>query len=72
MAAPEHAKPLGKTGWEHQDGKPMTTEEIMALPTVTCEGCGWKGHTTDLLCVDPDENTTMWCPQCGTSSWLYD
>jgi len=38
----------------------------------TCqdEACGWRGPVHDLL-VEPD-NSTMYCPQCGTANWVYD
>lgn len=36
---------------------------------VECEGCGWEGTVDELLCVDDEE--TLWCPQCGTSGWVY-
>ena len=66
MSAPEHAKPIGDTGFE-EDGKPVDPKE---LPDVICQ-CGWKGNAAELLGVDPDENSTLWCPQCTTSMWEY-
>jgi len=69
MSAPKHAEPLGTEGWQNKDGTPCDMKD---LPNVVCEGCGWKGHVSQLLAVDPDENSTMWCPQCRTAAWVYD
>ena len=70
MSAPDNAKPLGTDGWEVAGEKLTPEEALRNLPTVTCEGCGWKGHVTELVAV-PDEET-LWCPQCGGSCWIYD
>lgn len=31
--------------------------------------CGWHGIVDDLL--GSDDEDTLWCPQCGTSGWIY-
>lgn len=67
MSAPKDAKPLGTAGWHDKDGKPVDPK---TLPKCKCQGCGWRGSVTELLGTDDDE--TMWCPQCGTASWVYD
>ena len=67
MSAPDHATPLGKQGWLDSDGEPI---QAGTLPDVECQ-CGWHGHVTELLGVDPDENSTMWCPQCTCATWEY-
>ena len=35
----------------------------------TCD-CGYKGEAGELLVEEDD--TTMWCPQCGTAGWIWD
>jgi hypothetical protein len=62
MSAPDHAKPLGKDGWDCP---------IHKLPRFKCQVCGYIGKITKLLGVDPDENSTLWCPHCKTSAWEY-
>ena len=65
MAAPDYAEPIGTKGQNvSSDGQP--------LPMVHCPACGWRGETVELLGVDPDEDPTLWCPQCGTSGWEYE
>lgn len=57
-----------------KDAIPMWKENIAwkksAPEPVTCWGCNWKGPAYELL-VEPD-NQTMYCPQCGTSGWVFD
>jgi len=65
MSAPKHAKSLGPDGWMER-GKPIP---VHRLPRVRCESCGWHGRVYELLAVDEEE--TLWCPQCGTSGWVY-
>jgi len=59
MSAPGHAEPIGQVAGERN-------------PKVTCNGCGFRGTLADLLCVDQDEDTNIWCPQCRTMGWTYD
>ena len=59
MAAPNYAEPIG----DPDDGE--------ELPDFECECCGYEGNGRELLGVDPDENTTLWCPQCRTSGWIW-
>lgn len=40
------------------------------LPGFICNGCGTRGKGHDLLCEEDD--TTLWCPNCGTSDWIWD
>ena len=35
-----------------------------------CQGCGYRGHGSELLCVDDSE--TMWCPICKTAGWEWE
>jgi hypothetical protein len=58
MAAPDYAEPIG----EPKDGD---------LPDFKCEGCDYAGNGSELLGVDPDETSTLWCPVCGTSGWTW-
>jgi hypothetical protein len=39
---------------------------------VHCD-CGWNGDVTELIPDDPDSSTsTLRCPQCTSSGWIYD
>ena len=58
MSAPDDAKPIGKA----DDGD---------LPDFECGGCGYTGNGSELLGIDPDEDSTLWCPVCGTSGWTW-
>jgi len=58
MSAPEHAKPIGQP----DEGE---------LPDFKCECCGYKGNGSELLGIDPDENSTLWCPVCDTANWEW-
>lgn len=59
MAAPDYAEPIGE---------PINESEP---PPVHCEACGWDGKLADLLGIDPDENTTLWCPKCRSAYWVF-
>ncbi len=59
MSAPDYAEPIG----EPEDGPP--------LPDFECECCGCEGNGSELLGVDPEEDSTLWCPQCGSSAWVW-
>jgi hypothetical protein len=59
MSAPANAEPIGP---------PAEGED--PLPDFTCEGCGYHGNGSELLGVDPDEDSTLWCPVCGCSGWV--
>lgn len=61
--APPHAEPIAPEN-KSDDGK--------ELPTVTCYDCGFQCGFGKLLGVDPEETTTLWCPQCGSINWVYD
>lgn len=63
MGAPEHAISLAEENPDWAKGSSKKTR-------VTCQGCGWKGKMYQLLCID--EETTLWCPQCGTAAWIFD
>jgi len=69
MSAPDHATPIGQGEAQLVDAK---TGKPSPWPGAYCEGCGWRGSVAELLGVDPDEDTTLWCPQCGTSGWVYE
>lgn len=66
MSAPKYAEPLGEHNelWDFKDrsGKHRKCK----APKVKCS-CGFRGNANDLLGVDPDENQTLWCPQCETA-----
>lgn len=57
MSAPQDATPIGAS-----EGEELRFH---------CDGCGYEGDHSELLGVDPDENSTMWCPMCGTSGWTW-
>ena len=61
MSAGKNAIPLIKENPEW---------ETIGLPSFTCQGCGYQGKGHELLCEDNE--TTMWCPQCGTAGWVWD
>lgn len=73
MGAPKNAEPLGFKGWIFE-GKQISEDEARERsPGVNCP-CGWHGLMGELL-VDPDDknpDSTMWCPECNTSGWIYD
>lgn len=71
MSAPDHARPLGNSGWIYNGHEMNEKEAIESLPDIYCEGCGWHGNFVELLGVDPDEDETLWCPQCGSSGWVF-
>ena len=76
MGAPQNAKPLGCKGWiDKVTGEEMPEDKVRkVMPGVHCDGCGWRGSVVDLL-EDPDDSdprSTMWCPQCGSTGWIYD
>jgi hypothetical protein len=58
MSAGEKAVPLVEENpdWEDQ------------LPNYVCD-CGSYGKGHDLLCEE--EETTLWCPVCGTAGWQW-
>lgn len=60
MSAPDYAEPIGKP----DDGS--------ALPDFHCECCGYEGNGSELLGVDPEEDSTLWCPQCTSSAWVWE
>ena len=49
------------------DENPIWIDE---LPFFTCLNCGYQGIGHELLCEEGD--TTLWCPQCRTASWVWD
>ena len=60
MSAPKGAIPLEE---ELQDkGK--------ELDMFQCQGCGYRGHGSELLCVDDSE--TLWCPICESIGWAWE
>jgi hypothetical protein len=71
MSAPKHAKPIGLDGFSDvKTGKPKSKSQMKKL-RFKCQSCGYIGHVGKLLGVDPDENTTLWCPRCRTSAWEW-
>jgi hypothetical protein len=68
MSACQHAKPLGKDGWQDSNGNPSEAPVV----DVQCS-CGFEGDVTELLeCKEEKEcDETLWCPQCKTSGWEY-
>jgi len=58
--APKHALPLSES-------KPEWSK-LKAGIWFKCS-CGRIGHISHLLFVD--EETTMWCPNCGTDNWSW-
>lgn len=68
----EEKKPIGLSGWQDENENIMSPEKAKKdLPKVTCD-CGWRGGVWELLGIDPDEDETLWCPQCGGIGWTYD
>lgn len=59
MSAGNNAIPLIKENVNWKD----------KLPSFTCE-CGYHGKGHELLCEE--EETTLYCPQCGTAGWIWD
>jgi len=59
MSAGENAIPLieENKNWRDQ------------LPGFTCS-CGYSGKGHELLCEE--DETTLWCPVCGTAGWIWD
>lgn len=57
-----------------KDAIPLSEEnpnwENSGLPDFTCETCGYHGKGYELLC-EPDDDT-LWCPNCGLASWIWD
>ncbi len=35
-----------------------------------CQGCGYRGHGSELLCTDDSE--MLWCPICETACWVWE
>jgi len=65
MGAPEHAEQIGAPEFSHQfDGG-------RKCPRIHCQGCDWVGYYDELLGVDPDEDTLLWCPQCESIGWEF-
>lgn len=69
MGASTKAKPIGTSRWKTKDGAPVTSERIERMK-VRCQGCRWRGHVGELL--GEDDESTLWCPQCGGATWVYD
>lgn len=70
MSAGPDAKPLGEWGWhDPETGKQIPPSE---LPWFTCQDptCGYHGRANELLVEDDDTN--MYCPQCGLMNWWWD
>ena len=68
-------QPLCKIGGTvNIDGKDIKYEDaVKELPAVNCN-CGFRGSVLELL---EDKNndsssSTMKCPQCTSSGWIYD
>ena len=56
MSAPKNAIPLKH---DLEDGG-------KGLGYFKCQGCGYRGHGSELLCVD--ESDMLWCPICDTAA----
>jgi len=70
MSAPKKSYPVGKPAERDDRGRALDAHGKPIPPQpVTCGGCGWKGDMLDLLGCD-DENT-LWCPLCGSSTWSF-
>lgn len=63
MSAPDHAEAIGE--FEIKPGDDP-------VPGFRCEACGYRGEHSELLGVDPEENTTLWCPVCRSSAWIWE
>lgn len=75
MGAPSNAVSIIPVGEEcTYDGKLLSYDDALKeLPGVICD-CGWRGSIAELL-EDPDDPlpaSTMWCPQCNTTGWVYE
>jgi hypothetical protein len=60
MSAPENAISLEE---ELKDG-------ANDFPWFQCQGCGYRGHGSELLCVD--DSNTLWCPICESIGWAWE
>ena len=60
MSAPKNAIPLKH---DLEDGG-------KGLGYFNCQGCGYRGHGSELLCVD--ETDILWCPICETAAWVWE
>ncbi len=60
MSAPKNAIPLKH---DLEDGG-------KGLGYFKCQGCDYRGHGSELLCVD--ETDMLWCPICETAAWVWD
>jgi hypothetical protein len=60
MSAPDNAIPLEE---ELKDGGKN-------LGWFLCQGCGYRGHGSELLIVD--DSKTLWCPICESIGWAWE
>ena len=60
MSAGKNAIPLEEENIEWRSA---------GLPSFTCE-CGYSGAGHELLCEE--DETTLYCPQCGCAGWVWD
>jgi len=60
MSAPKNAIPLKD---DLEDGG-------KGLGYFQCQGCDYRGHGSELLCVD--ETDMLWCPICETAAWAWE
>jgi hypothetical protein len=67
MSASKNSSPLGGEDWIDGHGNPVAKGK---LPGANCP-CGWSGKVFELLADDDSDNTTLYCPQCETSGWLF-
>ncbi len=67
MSAPKHAYPIGKP--TRDSGNKDEIANLETLPVFECDCCGYVGGGKELLGVD--DESTMWCPICRTSGWVW-
>lgn len=69
MSAGPNAKPIGEKGkWTDGKGNLMPMEKVKEF-RFKCNECGNTGNVTELL--EEDNESTVWCPLCGTASWEW-